>query len=143
MSVITCIDVECLPKLRQMLDSEGFHVVQLDGEYISDACTFYEQATRILPLDPPIVGAVNWDAFVDSVWGGLDDLGEQKVAVVWTRAENMLRGGLQDLLEIVLSFQHLASLISTREYGIQHPVRLLVLLVGKGDNFRIQVGSDE
>jgi len=48
----------------------------------SDAQSFFSNAKAVLPLDPPISGSVNWDAFRDSLYGGLDASTEQRIAIV-------------------------------------------------------------
>lgn len=62
------------------MESEGFTVFLV--ETASDAQSFFTQAKKAFPLDPPISGRVHWDAFSDSLWGGLDACKESRVALV-------------------------------------------------------------
>jgi hypothetical protein len=47
-----------------------------------DSKDFFEQVRSAYPLDPAISGDVNWDAFADSIWGGLDACPDLKIALV-------------------------------------------------------------
>ncbi|PYS30269.1 MAG: hypothetical protein DMF75_16190, partial [Acidobacteria bacterium] len=96
---------------------------------------FFIEAARILPQDPPLIGNINWDALTDSLWGGLAELGKERVALIWTNAQRMLEHGLQDLLIANGCFEHIASTMATTKYGISRPIMLVVFLVGEGNNF--------
>jgi len=47
-----------------------------------NAVDFFAQAKKRFPLDPPISGAVHWDAFADSISGGLDANPKSRIALV-------------------------------------------------------------
>jgi hypothetical protein len=133
---VNCINTSCLSEVREFLRQNGFHLFELDGEQVRDAASFFHAVVRSLPLDPPLSGSVNWDAFIDSVWGGLDDLGEERVALVWIAAERMLEKGLPDLLIAVDCFQQLAASVRAPDTGISTPALMLVFLIGDGENFK-------
>lgn len=134
--VVNCINQESLPGLRQFLARHDFHVIELDGVGVVDGATFLARAAEVLPLDPPLASRDNWDAFSDSVWGGLEQLAKERVALIWTSVEEMLKRGLQDLLISVTCLQQVAAEVATARYGISHPVVFVVFLAGKGDNFK-------
>jgi hypothetical protein len=136
--VLSCVNAQSLDALEEILREMDYKVYELDGSRIEDAQTFFQIATDVLPLDPPLTqgGQVNWDALSDSMWGGLDRLGEPRVAIVWTRAERMLDHGLPDLLVASTCFQDVAVSVHSPQDGISTIVDLLVFLVGEGDNFK-------
>lgn len=77
-------------------------------EGIVDRATFMRIVSDVLPLCPTLIGGLNWDAWSDSIWGGLDQLGAPKVAVVFPDLRKFRRqqpdnyeiamGVLQDLV---------------------------------------------
>lgn len=134
---INFINIESIEILRTSLKKNGFRIFQLDGEDIVDAESFFKKIVRVVPQDPPLSGKCNWDAFTDSLWGGLDELAEENVAFIWTKAENMFEHGIPDLFTALDCFKELALSVANQEYGISKPVRLLIFLVGKGKNFKL------
>ncbi len=134
--VLSCVNAQSLNALKSMLQMMAYKVFEIDGSRIEDAQTFFQIAKKVLPLDPPISGRVNWDALSDSMWGGVDRLGEPRVAYVWTNVERMLDRGLYDLLMASSCFQDVAVSVHDPQHGISTVVDLLVFLVGEGNNFR-------
>jgi hypothetical protein len=126
-----------LDTLRRLLKEQGFTTFEIPGEKIEDDQTFFTEGARVLPQDPPLYGSVNWDAFKDSIWGGLAELGEARVAFIWTDVQRMLEHGLEALLEANVCFADIAWEVATKKYGIPQPVNLLIFLVGEGDNFKV------
>lgn len=125
--------------LNDFLASHQYHVFILDGAEVTDEASFFAKVGEQLPQDPTLGRCPNWDAFIDSVWGGLASLPEDRVALVWTHAERMLEQGLPDLLEAASCFESLAGRLKSRvtDEGCFRPVVLNVFLVGTGDNFPI------
>lgn len=62
------------------LEQHGFKIFSIGT--VDDAEAFFDQVKDAFPLDPAISGKVNWDAFADSLWGGLDACDESKIALV-------------------------------------------------------------
>ena len=58
-----------------------------------------------------------WDGFLAGLWNGLAGLDSAEVAIVWTDADRMLEGGLEDLLVAARLFGSLASQVGTTERG--------------------------
>jgi hypothetical protein len=124
-----------LQRLEHELRSHKYCIYELNGHDIQDAHSFFHKIKEILPLDPPLSGNVHWDAFRDSVRGGIDRLCESKVAVVWTSVENMLGQGLADLCLATQYFGEVSSDVLVSTKGTEQPVRLITFLVGVGNNF--------
>lgn len=60
----------------------GYRVFSLPSG-ISDRGALIRAVKAAVPLDPPIQGDDSWDAFSDSLWGGLDSLETRGVALLW------------------------------------------------------------
>jgi len=139
MHPISCMDQAQALELTARLRTEGVVVYELDGSMVRDAVTFLAAARERLPLDPPSTNdRPNWDAFSDSLFGGIDLQGEATAStsfvVMWTHVENMLEGGLPDLLQVVSVFEQVSRQL--RSPVDDEPRRSLSLvLVGEGRNF--------
>lgn len=64
--------------------SVGYRVFSIGNP--SDSSEFFRAAKEQLPLDPPLSGKINWDAFKDSIYGGLDAACDEKMAIVFDDA---------------------------------------------------------
>jgi hypothetical protein len=73
-------------QVAKQLRGEGWVVFVLPSD-ISDKAALFEAMRTILPMDPPLVGSRSWDALSDSLWGGIDQLGEERVAIIWPKAQ--------------------------------------------------------
>lgn len=62
------------------LESDGFRLFIIGKVHSSQE--FFKQAKTAFPLDPAISGNIHWDAFADSLWGGLDACVESKIALI-------------------------------------------------------------
>ena len=124
-----------LNELKEELRQNEYYIYELNGKDITDARSLFAEIKKTLPQDPPLSGKVNWDAFLDSIWGGLDELGKEKVAIVWTNVENMLESSLPDLVTAIELFRDLALSVSNPDTRISVPVSLTIFLVGDGNNF--------
>jgi len=134
--LLSCVNQGDRRKVTNWLEEHQFLLFILDGSNIHDIGTFFQSAAQVFPQDPPLVGSSwNGDAFVDSLFGGLDGLGQAKVAVLWTDVNNMLDHGLNDLLTIIGCFEQLAMQVVTPKSGISQPVTVLIFLFGHGPNF--------
>jgi hypothetical protein len=137
MRVINFVNQDSLDDLRQLLHQHGFRMIDLDGQNITDADSFFAATAEQLPQDPELVGQkANWDALLDSLWGGLVLLEENRVALLWLHADRMLHQGLPDLLIATEVLRDLARQVSTTEHGGSHPILLQIFLVGGGENFK-------
>lgn len=134
--VVNCINSESLERLRQFLRQNNWRVFEIDGSDIEDKPSLLAKVADHLPHEPDLIARDSWDAWVDTLWGGLAGLNEERVAFVWTHAERMLVRGLPDLLTAVECIQNLASDVSTADYGFPRPMLLRLFLVGEGDNFK-------
>ncbi len=135
LKVVSCIHGSSRIPLQDALKSEGYHVFEIAGQATNIASVF-QQMRIILPLDPPISGAVNLDALADSLWEGLDQLAAEKVAILLHNAEVLANNDLENLLLLVGTLQSVATMCNDRSTGIKKMVTLIVVLLGDGPSFR-------
>jgi hypothetical protein len=57
--------------------------------FLASKKEFFEGVRGVFPLDPPLEGALSWDALDDSLWGGLDSLKDDRIVIVWPDASHM------------------------------------------------------
>lgn len=131
----SCASADDHESIRAVLASSGFTVFELTDGNIANIETFFRAVVRVVPNDPPLSGQPNADAFVDSVWEGLRQLGAARIAVLWKSADAMLNGGLQDLFVICDLFQEIARSLTTTYEGRSSPVLFHLILFGSGPNF--------
>lgn len=99
---------ERLEWLRAQLSQEGYRIFDLDG--IANESDFLRVIKDRLPLNPPIYSG-NWNAISDSLFEGLIDLPEKKIAIVWNRAHTLMNSDLENFTLAVLVFSEVAALI--------------------------------
>lgn len=125
-------------KLIEILNDENFYIIKLNGQEVYNEVTFFKEiVNQSIPLDPPLSGKVHYDAFNDSLWGGLSEIPSEKVALIWTEFDKMLDKGLNDFLQISQCIYKIAEDLTHIEYGIDHRVDLKVFLIGEGTNFPV------
>jgi hypothetical protein len=124
-----------LENIKGWLKENDFVTFELK-DHIDDAVTFWEASRRVLPFDPSLGTIVNWDGFADSLFGGLDNLGNPRVSIIWHHAEKIAAQHLKDLIDIACTLQDVASQVVTPRSGIRTSVNLIIFLLGEGANFR-------
>jgi hypothetical protein len=131
---VSCFHQSSLTQLQQALERAGYRVLRLEGAEATDKESFLAQVERDLPM-PEGLDPGNWDAFADCLWGGLRELDDGRVAVVWTHAEVLLEHNLQTLLKAVGILTDTVRSVSTTEYGFSHDMLLRIVLIGDGPMF--------
>jgi hypothetical protein len=112
--------------LADDLGNQGWRVFVLGPT--KDKATFIADAAARLPL-APAVRTANWDAFADSLGGGLMKLEDDAIAIVMEHADGLLQGDPP-------AFSTALSILSDTVYTLADPdmtggrptKRLLVLL---------------
>jgi hypothetical protein len=132
---VSCVSETSLGLLIEELVERSFRVFQVDGSGITGKLSFMEQAALSLPQPGDRKAAKNWDALSDNLWAELSESPEARVAFVWTHAQNMLVGGLPDLLVAVACLEELSRQVASTTTGFSHPLELRTFLVGSGPNF--------
>jgi len=134
LELVNCINQTALKELDTALQAWGFRVFTLHGDNITDKATFLAQVEKDLPLSAGLQPH-NWDALVDCLWGGLKELADPHVAIVWTHAQRLLDSDLQDFLIAVDSLTDVGRDVYSG-VGFAHEMSLYIFVVGEGSNFR-------
>ncbi len=135
LELINCVAHSDLDALDATLAEWNFRTLYLRGENITGKETFLARAETDLPT-PIGLRPHNWDAFSDCLLGGLRELTEDRVAIVWTDAHLMPSNDLQDFLIAMRIFTDVARVANTGGAGLSHEVMLHLFLVGRGSSFR-------
>ena len=98
----------CQDQMKKMIPNRGLHTIPgfdvcertrelaarswqvfILPSSIKDTKSFFDGIRAVVPLDPPVLSDDNWDALSDSLWGGLDRLDAEKIAIVWPGSAQM------------------------------------------------------
>ena len=135
LGLVTLINKASLPDLEAALSEWRYHSLYLKGDVVHDEQTFLAQATQDLPM-PVGLRPKSWSGFMDGLWEGLGGIKENQVAIIWTHADNMLSGGLSDLIKALDCLTTLARQVyNPTETGFSREMTLKVFLIGDGPNF--------
>ena len=99
-ALVNTVATADLDRLLGILADDGATVVRFHGDGVTDKASFLTQADGDFPR-PPDLHPHNWDAFADTLWNGLADMGDGDIAIIWTDAHELARGDLQDFLMAV------------------------------------------
>lgn len=98
MSSIKVINEKDVEFEKTVLAKSGFNVIYLDTSGIDDLEMIYKRIIRVLPLDPPLSGNVHWDAFTDSVSGGIKN---GRFVLFWTGIATVVNNNLDAYTTII------------------------------------------
>jgi Barstar (barnase inhibitor) len=117
------------------LKDKMYKIYEINGDEVSTIQKFFNWAKNTLPQDPPLSGNINFDALVDSLWGGFDSLGEEKVAIVWYNSNSIINHDKVKFEILLECFEELGNSLMLEEYGIDKPIKLKVIFLGVGSMF--------
>jgi hypothetical protein len=90
---------------------------------------FFDAVRATLPLDPPLKSNRSWDALSDSLFGGLDELGADRVLLMWTDAAKMVAAAFDEADIALEVLADVAATLAEPNYTAGRPVSLTVLMV--------------
>ncbi|MFI5831882.1 hypothetical protein ACIA6C_32275 [Streptomyces sp. NPDC051578] len=117
------------PLLSVWVDS-GVRVFEVETGEAMEKTAIIQAFTGVVPTDPPASGR-SWDGFSDSLWEGLHQLEETRVAIV-LRGEcwvNQSHGDVQTALDVL---QDVVMLLKDEKAAVGRPTSVCVLLLGGG-----------
>ncbi len=88
---------------------------------------FFDVVRASLPLDPPQIGK-SWDALLDSVWGGMYEVGASIVLITWTGAADLQRASPEDYAIAMEVFRDLVSTLGNEKYTVGKPKQVCVYI---------------
>ena len=132
-ALVTCVAQVDLAELEDVLRGYGFAVLTLHGKTVRDKATLLAQVETDLPhIEGMRPG--NWDALADWFWNLLRVLDGDRVALLWTDADQIVQGDLQDLLDALRVLGGVADAV--REGGgLPRPTAVLIFLLGDARGF--------
>jgi hypothetical protein len=134
LGLVTLVNQADLDRLNHALSHWGHQVFVLDGSGIHNAETFLVRAAQDLSLAQR--SQYDLAGFPDDLWGWLMTVEDQEVSIIWSHADNMLNGGLADLLLAVDCIQGAARQVyDPSQSGLEHEIILRLFLLGNGANF--------
>ena len=77
--------LETIPEVARVSRIQDARTYVLD-QTVAGVEGLFRAVKIALPLDPPLPGERDWEALADSLWSGLDALGEVDVRIVWQNA---------------------------------------------------------
>jgi len=102
---IHVVDTAGAADMVQKLKGAGFSLHMINGERARDKVTFLAAAAEAFEF--PARFKNNWDAFIDAFADFLDGV-PMPAAIVWTRADVLVKGDLQSFIEAVTTFDSAA-----------------------------------
>jgi hypothetical protein len=125
-AVLNWVNAADAERLRAALRATDLHVVELNGSLVDDAPSLFAAFETLLGRG---FAAGRWDALRDVMPEIVGRTRSEDSCLVWDHADNMLHGGLPDLVTA------LDLLVETsRDFGT-HNRRFVTYLLGEGPNF--------
>lgn len=120
-----CLRMEDENKLHLLLNDNNVKIFELDGTQIDSKNSFFKEAIKALPLDPPLMG-VSLDALSDSLWEGLSSQANNKVAIIWECVDKIISADMQSFLTIIFTLHYTARELADPSTGVASPISLSI-----------------
>ena len=101
-----------LEAVESQLRQDGWTVFRLDANIV-DSVGFFASVRKTLPLNPPVVSDFCWDALSDSLWEGLLELTDKRIAIIWPTASALSSQDPE-------SFGHVSSILASVSGSLAH-----------------------
>ncbi|MAT38747.1 MAG: hypothetical protein CL946_04005 [Ectothiorhodospiraceae bacterium] len=121
--------IEAVEQLCRELTSQGYSVFEVGKP--TDERDFLQQARLKYPLDPPISGNVHWDAFADSIWGGLDACCSPKIVLVVRDASDLRRNNPSEFALAIDSMLEAMEGVEAEKHEAGEEEASMLLVVGE------------
>ncbi|ACD24905.1 barstar family protein [Clostridium botulinum] len=137
---ICCISSKDNSYVYKDLEDTGYNMHNIKGNDIKSIEDLFKWFKKELPQDPPLSGRVNFDALVDSLWGGFDYQGKEKVAIIWTNPMKLIKKDKDRFRILIECLKELTETLTLEEYGINKPIFLKIILV-EDDNLFVELNK--
>lgn len=117
-----------LERLIACLTERGWTVYILRGTHVTDRASFFDAVRAVLPLDPPLLGNRSWDALSDSIWGGLDALDSDRIAIIWENAASLQDASHTDYETALEIFMELSASLADEQATDGKPKEIAVVI---------------
>ncbi len=132
LDAVSYIDIQDVDVITDYVKDMGYHIYSIDGCKFTTMEDIFIWIKNELPQDPPLSGKVNFDALTDSLWGGFDELGEEKVVILWSNPNETMNKDKARYDILIDCLEELAKTLTMNEYGIEKPISLKTVLLGEG-----------
>jgi hypothetical protein len=129
---VSYIDIQDIEEITDYLKNMEYQIYSINGCKLVTIEDIFLWIKNELPQDPPLSGKVNFDALVDSLWGGFDELDEEKVAILWSNPKETINKDKTRYETLIDCFEEIAKTLTMKEYGIEKPISLKTVLLDKG-----------
>lgn len=133
--IFSCYDINDYEIMTSEMQDKGYKMFYINGKEICTIKKFFSYIKDIFPLDPPLSGSVNFDAFIDSLWSGLDNQEADKIAIIWKYPNELMSQDMDGFEKLVQCIFEVAENLSSEEYGSNKLIVLKVFFLGKGPFF--------
>ena len=125
--MIHCNDAEQLHSLHREALASGYSIYQMPPG-INDRASFYDAVRATFSLDPPVVGYASWDGLSDSLWEGLMNLSETRIAIFWPDAHSMFQDARRDFETALLVLGDVSEQLNDPVGTVGNPKELVVVV---------------
>lgn len=87
---------------------------------------FFDAVRASLPLDPPIVSSRSWDALLDSLRGGIEEIGAALIVITWTGAADLRSASPADYDIAIEVLRAVTSDVGNEKYTVGKPKQVCV-----------------
>lgn len=130
-NIISYFDIGDFEIVTKQIKDMGYKIYYIDGKKANTIEKLFVWIKDTFPLDPPLSGKVNLDAFVDSLWGGLDNQDHEKVSIVWVYSNELKKQDEDMFYKLLECIKDVAKGITSEEYGVDKSVILKLFLFDK------------
>lgn len=114
--------------IQRQATHEGFTALVLPGHGVIDRSSFFDAVRETLPLDPPLVGSLSWDALSDSLWEGLYEHSSKRLAIIWPGAGDMATRAAADFETALNVLAEVANLLADQQATLGATKEVAVLV---------------
>lgn len=130
-NIISYFDIDDFESVTKQIKDMGYKIYYIDGKKANTIKKLFIWIKDTFPLDPPLSGKVNLDAFVDSLWVGLDSQDYEKVSIVWRYPNELIKQDEDMFYKLLECIKDVAKGIISEEYSTDKLVILKTFIFDK------------
>jgi len=112
-----------LEQIQKQLKINYFKILIINGAKIKDKQTFFDEFSKSLNF--PNYFGNNWDAWDECLWDFVNDLHDDKAAIIWDQFDRSFIADPQTCLQGICDLREIAWKISTEKKDLE------IFLIGK------------
>ncbi|MEW8955176.1 barstar family protein [Clostridium sp.] len=135
LNTISYFDISYTDSVIKNIQDMNYKIYNIDGNIITTMEDLFVLIKEEFPQDPPLSGRVNFDALTDSLWGGFEGQDAEKAAIIWGNPNKLMDFDKYRFEKLIQCIEELAETLTIKEYGIDKPTVLKLVLLGEGPLF--------